>query len=395
MKSKLAIISIGYILSLGILITSTYFYIENKKEKLSSDINNQIQSTFSGKRYLVDTYTYNSASYSKCENPGKEKIELEKNYKKLFPNLKNNTALKTYGDIYKSYKIDEGAWMLSVAEYDGWRIMIYYVSPVYVCYLKQTDPIMYEYAPSVSTVLDEAYKFWIKNEKSQYSEGYKKGSKSDIANLPYLSNDYFNLKESSSGEWSEYAYMHNGYYRVFNSSSKIQYYEINFIESNVKTDWITIISIGLLILSFAFYLLTRNDFIKLRKERIENKKIQTYTLLDELKEKCNPVNFMKPYDKEKVEKANSLYPKILSSSLEDIELHKILRKQAISELGIKFYTSKIFTELKETCNPLQFMTPYNSEKVSIANSLYERVLQNENDIEMLEDIKKEADNFLN
>lgn len=394
MKSKLTFISIGYIFSLGILVVSTYFYIENKKEKLRDDIRSQIDLIFSGKRYLVDTYSYNSANYSTCENPGKEKMESEKRFNKAFPDLKSNRDSKAYGDIYKSYKINEGAWRLTVAEYDGWRLMIYYISPAYVCYLKQTDSFMYDYMPSVSTALDEAHKFWTENEKSQYAVGYRKGSTSDIINLPYINNDYYKLKESGSGNWSDYAYMHNGYYRVFNGCSEIQHYEINYLDSKVKTDWITILSIGLVVLSVLYYFLTRKDFIKHNKEKRENIKAETYTLLDELKEKCNPLNFMNPYNKEKVEKANLLYPEILSCSLENIELQKTLRKQAISELGITFYTSKVFTELKDKCNPQRFMNPYNSEKVSIANRLYESVLQNEHNIEMLENIKKEADEFL-
>lgn len=395
MKSKLTLVSIGYILSLGILVISTYFYIENKKEKLRNDIRNQIDLTFSGKRYLVDTYSYNSADYSICENPGKEKMISEKKYNEMFPDLTSNRDSKAYGDIYKSYKITEGGWTLSVAEYDGWRLMTYYISPVYVCYLKQSDSYMYEYMPSVLTALDEAHKFWTENEKSQYSNGYRKGCKSDISNLPYINNDYYNLKESGSGEWSDYAYMHNGYYRIFNGSSKILYYEINLLDSKVKTDWITILCTGLVLISVLYYLSTRKDFVKLKKEKSENLKVETYTLLDELKEKCNPANFMNPYNKEKVEKANLLYPEILSCTLEDIELQKTLRTQAISELGITFYTSKVFNELKNKCNPQRFMNPYNSEKVNIANRLYERLLQNEHNIEMLEDIKKEADEFLN
>lgn len=189
--------------------------------------------------------------------------------------------------------------------------------------------------------------------------------------------------------------MHNGYYRVFNGSNKFLYYEINLKDSKVKTDWITILCIGLVLLSVLYYLLTRKDFVKLNKEKSENLKVETYTLLDELKEKCNPANFMNPYNKEKVEKANLLYPEILICTLENIELQKTLRTQAISELGIIFYSSKLFNELKNKCNPQLFMSPYNSEKVSIANRLYDSVLQNEQNIEMLEEIKKEADEFLN
>lgn len=134
----------------------------------------------------VDTYSYDNANYSICENPGKEKMKLEKEMNEKYPVFKSNRYSETFGDIYKSYKITEGAWTLVVAKNDGWRLEIYYVYPIHVCYLKQTDSYMYEYMPSVLTALDKAHKFWTEDEKSEYSNGYRKGFISDMSNLPYI-----------------------------------------------------------------------------------------------------------------------------------------------------------------------------------------------------------------
>ena len=113
-------------------------------------------------------------------------------------------------------------------------------------------------------------------------------------------------------------------------------------------------------------------------------------LLNELLDKCNPQNFMTPYNYEKVKIANELYPRLLKCEGNDNEELVEIRKEAISKLGIILSTSTIFEELCKTCNPQQFMNPYNPDKVAKANELYSRVLQNKTDIDALENIRDEV-----
>lgn len=113
-------------------------------------------------------------------------------------------------------------------------------------------------------------------------------------------------------------------------------------------------------------------------------------LLNELLDKCNPQNFMNPYNYEKVKIANELYPRLQKCDGNDNDELIEIRKEAISKLGIILSTSTIFEELCKTCNPQQFMNPYNPDKVAKANELYSRVLQNKTDIDALENIRDEA-----
>lgn len=113
-------------------------------------------------------------------------------------------------------------------------------------------------------------------------------------------------------------------------------------------------------------------------------------LLDELIDKCNPQNFMEPYNYEKVKIANELYPRLLNCDGNDNAELVEVRKEAISKLGIVLSTSNIYEELCKTCNPQQFMNPYNPTKVAKANELYFRVLQNKMNIDALEKIRDEA-----
>jgi hypothetical protein len=116
------------------------------------------------------------------------------------------------------------------------------------------------------------------------------------------------------------------------------------------------------------------------------------SLKSELLQKCNPSNYMHPYDHDKVEKANRIYADTLKCNEENSSLLNVLRTQAINELGIAISTKDIYDELCKICNPGRFTTSenYNSEKLSIANDLFYKILRNKNNIEELEIILAEA-----
>ena len=98
---------------------------------------------------------------------------------------------------------------------------------------------------------------------------------------------------------------------------------------------------------------------------------------------------MNPYDKEKVEKANSIYEQLMKTSSYDIKTLKILRQQAIDNLNLNFINIEYLQDLKSKCNPQRFLQPYDAEKVRVANELYKKLIDNEGNIEILEEIEKE------
>ena len=79
---------------------------------------------------------------------------------------------------------------------------------------------------------------------------------------------------------------------------------------------------------------------------------------------------MKPYDKNKVEKANLIYKEVESINENDIESVNALIQRCIDELDISFIDSAQLSELKRVVNPERFMNPYDAEKVQIANDLF-------------------------
>ena len=76
------------------------------------------------------------------------------------------------------------------------------------------------------------------------------------------------------------------------------------------------------------------------------------------------------YDKEKVEKANSIYKTLMETNPDDEEALDVLQRRASEALGLCLINTDQLTELKEKVNPKNFMNPYNAGKVALANELY-------------------------
>lgn len=107
---------------------------------------------------------------------------------------------------------------------------------------------------------------------------------------------------------------------------------------------------------------------------IENKhnKEKEEGLYDKLKRLCNPSNFINSsnYDKIKVDKANEIYKRILETTPDNKEALDEIQALAVSELGISLINKDKLNELKEKVNPKNYMTPYNPDKVALANELF-------------------------
>lgn len=95
-------------------------------------------------------------------------------------------------------------------------------------------------------------------------------------------------------------------------------------------------------------------------------------MYDKLKRLCNPANFIKGgnYDKEKVDKANVIYKRLMEITAEDKEALEEIRLQAVADLSIILIDSEKLADLKEKVNPKNYLTPYNAEKVALANELF-------------------------
>lgn len=108
---------------------------------------------------------------------------------------------------------------------------------------------------------------------------------------------------------------------------------------------------------------------------IEDEKFLKESLYERLKRLCFPSNFMINYNKEKVDAANNIYSKLLNISPDNIAALDELCKLAEEELDLNLLDEYQFNDLKNKINPQNFMNPYDSTKITLANDLYSKILQ--------------------
>ena len=119
---------------------------------------------------------------------------------------------------------------------------------------------------------------------------------------------------------------------------------------------------------------------------------QYKSLYDELLAKCDFTNFSG--DEEMATKANKIYGQL--RRLQDKNSTELIsiRNEAIEELRITISTEEKYNYLTKYCNPSLFKNPYNEEMVNKAIHFESRIKQNADNIIELEQIEKDAKEFI-
>lgn len=391
-KQKKNILIISYITALFLLLLGTNLYIKNKTHKLSTQAFNRYNEFFKYQKQFVDAkYDYETVKYSQLNNSEEESHLLLEFLKENF--------LEENKNMYSYYKINENhnGWQLSIAGRISYRSMfLYNICPTYVVYKKQE----YNLISSVEDCVNSAYKFLVSNPKSDFSDYYQNGNLNRINDLiSDIPNEYFDFYHSS--DYIElfdqvYSYTFNNFYIVFYGKINYQTYDIIERTDEIENDRKNILIIGVILLTaiflcflIPFIIQNKRNARKIKENEDEYRKKRNEPIYDQLKNLCNPANFLNPYDKEKVEKSNSIYEQLMNTNCQDIETLKKLRQKAINELNLNFINIEYIQDLKSKCNPERFLKPYNAEKVRVANELYNKLIDNENNIEILEKIEIE------
>lgn len=198
-----------------------------------------------------------------------------------------------------------------------------------------------------------------------------------------MSNREFSWLTIEDRDTRYYGGMHNGYYKVNNRIHPIGHYVIryNIFRDPKRDDFNKIVLVAELILLF---LISISVIILSRKEKNHRKELSE-SIKEKLLRLCNPKQFMKPYDEKKIAIANDLYEKILATSDANEDQLKALRKEAVTSLGINFINSELLEELRRKTNPQNYMKPYDPEKVRVANVLHTKLLNSDLTIDEFED----------
>lgn len=412
----IAMLWVLWICSIIGMVFGVYSYINNKRVRLRSEIRENIENLFEGQ----DVGTYNRSEsgfydveysdkpirhYKKVAIPSKPaKDGLAAGLVAFNPNIYEQLVDKwkqSYGDLVSMYELNWGDEYPN-QEDDGWSIIRIHcggndndfiqtniIFP-YKVGLKKTE---WGNFYTVEQAVNEAFEFYSTNPKSGMAERFSKGSISRLWSRIYDScNEYFGIVENqNTGSWIggipiyqpkgksyeeaqrtmpfENGWMHNGYYRVFIAATQEKHYmiqekdwAINENRNKLLVWW----GIGLTVLFMSIIIPLTIKESKVNKRKSE-------TLYQRLCRMCNPSNFIKDYDKEKVDRANEIYQRLMDIKPDDKEALMSLQAEAVASLGIVLIDAEKLKDLAEKVNPQLFMNPYNPEKVKIANDLYSRL----------------------
>ena len=416
-------------------------YIDRKRVKLRSELRENIESLFEGQSsgsvfvtnddgFFDEAFSgFPVRHYKKIaipSRPSKESFKgidskMEKELAKYDEKIDDDWK-QSYGDLASLYELnwgdeypndnDEG-WNIIRIHYGGTDDDIIQTNVIfpYKVGLKKTEWGNYY---TVEQAVNEAFEFYTTDAKSGFSNRYQKGSNHRIWSKIYdCNNEYFSIvRNDKYSGWTagipiyrlknmsyekaqrlypyENGWMHNGFYRVFIAATQTTHYMIEENETAVTTDRKKLLIGWGIIITVLFTLLIIPLTIKERKVN----KIKTETLHQRLLRLCNPKNFIKKYNKDKIDKANRLYQTLLNMNSDDKDALMQMQSMAVSELGISLIDKEELDELKQKVNPKNFMQPYDAEKVSLANELYS-ILSDENiDYVKMMEVKEKIKNIV-
>lgn len=404
-KNIIIVLWILWIVSMTGMVFGVYYYINNKRIRLRSEIRNNIESIFEGQfdedRSVSNQDGLFDVAYSGRPVRHYKKVAIPSKPSKdehIFYENKVDDWKRSYEDLASLYELN---WndMYPNQEDNGWSIIRIYcgnsdediiqtntIFP-YKVGLKKSEWRNYY---TVEQAVNEAFEFYTTSPESGYSERFSKGSRNRIwSKIHDSENEFFMIVENLNPDtWTagtpiyqpkgksyyeaqrtmpyENGWMHNGYYRVFIAATQVKHYMI------AEKDWAVNENRNHLLLWWGISLtvLFMSLLIPLTIKESKMNKKKSETLHQRLVRLCNPKNFMDNYDKEKVEKANIIYKRLLETTPDNNDDLIEIQMQASSELGINFIDKAELEDLKEKVNPKRFLNPYNAEKVSLANELY-------------------------
>ena len=292
----------------------------------------------------------------------------------------NDNSYSSSNYPYK-YELSEWAWVIfqTQVEEDG-DVLSFLIYPTYILSKQRINS-----GEELIRCLSEAY--------SSYCKSNIKGKNVTTDENMKLWEDISNsIKDNSIYQYNKVNcddFFGNSidvdYFRVIidgkctnKISPKFKYDYIETKENITNASWVIFAAI-----LFVTSILRIIDWTDKRRE-LKNSKLY------KLKKKSNPANFMNPYQKDKVDKANEIYSLLMKVSPDDSKTLESLELRIENELNISRIDKNELQSLLEKCNPQNYMNPYNPEKVSLSNELYAILIKKDLTFNEFEIIKKKA-----
>ena len=398
-KHIIAILYVAWALCLIGLFAIVSFYIDRKRDRLHAEIKDNITKLFEGQSsgdafvsnndgLFFDGYSGHPVRHYKRIPIPKRPIKnsIVANIDPKIDEKVRDDWYQSYGDLASLYELNWGDKYPNEND-EGWNIVRIY------CWSSDDDFIQtntfFPYKVglkntefgnfySVGQAVNEAFDFYTKNPKSTISSRFRKEKVDQIWSKIYsCCNNYFTIVENEHvNGWKAGIPISFPKGKSYEEAQRVlatqeKHFMIKENEWAVSSDkkkfllWYGI-GVSVLFLSFIIPLSIRKNKSRRRREE---------SLYQRLLRLCNPMEFMKEYDKEKVEKANNIYKRILETSPEDTKTLLEILDIVGSDLGISLIDKEELDNLKNKVNPQNFIAPYNSEKVALANELYSQLTQ--------------------
>jgi len=390
MKVRISLLLLIFLFCSGLSSYLFYLYVDysfnQQKIIYQKDIETQLDKLFKGTNKIVeakmgsyapdtirlndsylpwDNLSYNPSVYSMPESNG---FEIKRKF--LYKSLK-----------YEDIKDLEVLWEILFPEI-VWEIVVleetefgyyaqYEMKPLAVGYKKLNDRYEKEFRPSLYNCCKGAFNYMVENnEEIKYF--YTPSQTNRISKFKWIENKYYHVGRLRDLDWTpqkpSYQYYENDpkkrsqleqfeslscifnyYSKTFYTKSKTDYYNFYFDEITFNNDKKSFLYKGLkiiLILIFIIFLISlyltlkknrRKRLITLGTDNQVNTNTNQEQSIDyiELLSKCSPINFMDPYDSKKVALANKIYSSVLENKNNICKLKK-LRIEAEEKLQIKF-----------------------------------------------------------
>ena len=326
-----------YVLVLAAICVGLYYYIQHEVDNSKKSIENLMEYYYGDKEGLClrDKTSYTIVSYKLVDKPSREGLD-------------SSLYEQTYGGINRYYMATNEPWDIEKYKYesgypDGGVIHFYYINPCAVGIKNENDNPEYEFRRLYNNII-ESYRV---NQNTH--KPHPEDLKSRYHSLDYHWMGHFRQSDYSEVYHIDTIWFNFGSDKLFFTEKHYADYKIQENHSKITRSIIIHILCFIIFetLLFALFWFFRK---KLKKNRMSKQEGELFgknnrealvaekpfvsdAEYDVLLHKINPINFMNPYDAERVKIANDLYSALLKSKDNDTII-RIIEEKAKELLNV-------------------------------------------------------------
>ena len=388
MKKILYLIAIA--ICIGIYIGVYFYYIpshaestfEQKQESLEIDIKKQVKEAWGSDNALLFFKDYGGAKYLRMDMDAVRLIDKRQDSNmppyglvwNLFPNGRYGNSVRmafesvrpgNFSDLYDLYYIQSRPWVGTyiVPDQDLYTIKVLNYYPVFVGY-KTENISLRNYRPSLDDCCIDAKKY-IQDEDKDNRMYYKPQNEEKVNKIFNLRNDYYYfqfrsfLKTNQPNSYTDefdfasfnfhnhdkfrfptgnLSWIYNGFYKVYYLTQRSGTMYLSFNDTKYNQDLNSYISDkrGICNIVFLIFIIIsaipliivfiKNKKTNVKKEPVEKQSDTVSSIYEKVLDLSNPERFIKPYQPDKLEKANRIYSNALNNKDNIDVLEKLLEE---------------------------------------------------------------------